>query len=210
MMKYILPLLGWSCIRFIAGTSRIVYSGEEIPARLKKDGKTFIFAFWHGRQFFLAYVQRMDAIDVLISQSKDGEYIARIIGLFGAGSIRGSSSRGGSRALIRLKHTLEKGRLVGFTPDGPRGPVRKVQRGVVFLAQKTGVPIVPLAYSAKRCKIFYGWDEYYIPYPFNYISVTYGEPLYIAKDDSIESASIELEKRLNANTEHADRLAGRI
>lgn len=210
MLEKILPFIGWGYIRFVAATSRIIEHGKEIPTSFLKQGKVFIFSFWHGRQFFLGYVRRKDSIDVLISQSKDGEYIARTIGFFGMGSVRGSTTKGGSRALVKLKNSLEQGKLIAITPDGPRGPARKVQNGVIYIAQKTKVPIIPLAYAAKRCKIFYGWDEYHIPYPFNRIAVTYGKPYYVPSDISIESACGELERRLNENTELADRLAGRV
>jgi len=210
MLDAILPFIGWGYIRFVAATSRIIEHGKEIPDTLLQQGKVFIFSFWHGRQFFLVYVRRHDSIDVLISQSKDGEYIARIIGMFGPGSVRGSSSRGGSRALVKLKRSLAKGRIIAVTPDGPRGPARKVQQGVVYIARKMNVPIIPLAYAAKRCKIFHSWDEYHIPYPFNRIAVTYGEPYYIDAHASIDSAAQELEKRLNENTLLADTLSGRL
>lgn len=209
MLETILPFIGWGYLRFVAATSRIMENGKDIPADFLKQGKVFIFAFWHGRQFFLIYVRRHDPIDVLISQSKDGDYIARALGLFGVSSVRGSTSRGGSRALVQLKRSLQKGKIIAVTPDGPKGPARKVQHGVIFIAQKMHVPIIPLAYAAKRCKIFYGWDEYHVPYPFNRIVVTYGKPYYVKSNVSIDSAALELEQLLNENTALADKLAGR-
>ena len=163
MLKLLLPLIGWGYIRFVAATSRIIPHGEEIVSRLKREGKVFIYTFWHGRQILLPYVRRMDTIDALISQSKDGEYIARTIRFFGMDSVRGSTSKGSRRALAQLTRSLKGGRLIALTPDGPMGPKHKVKPGVIYIAKKMGVPIVPLSFGAKRKKIFYGWDEFHAP-----------------------------------------------
>lgn len=206
MLKLLLSLIGWGYIRFLAATSRITQHGLEIPAKLKQEKKPFIFAFWHGRQLFLPFVRRKDALDALISQSKDGEYIAGIISFFGIGSIRGSSSHGGRRALVQIMRSLKCGRLVAITPDGPRGPQKSVRPGVIFVAKKMQVPIVPIAFAARRKKVILGWDEYLVPYPFNKIAVTYGEPYYVMPDISVESASTELQTRINKITDLADTL----
>ncbi|MBD3272645.1 MAG: DUF374 domain-containing protein [Elusimicrobia bacterium] len=208
MVQVLIPFLGFLYIRCVAATSRIITVGLQVIDDFKKDNQTFIYALWHGKQFFLSYARRMDPVDMLISESKDGELIARTIKYFGMGSVRGSSSRGGARALIRLKQHLEHGRLVGLTPDGPKGPLHAVQPGIIYLAQKTKRPIIPITFAAKRKKIFnQGWDEYHVPYPFNRIVVMAGTPLIVRDTQPVDDAARTLEKQLNLIDEQADRLA---
>ena len=155
----------------------------------------------------LGYIRRNDRIKVLVSESRDGECIARIIAYFGIETVRGSTSRGAVRAMRDLLRFMEKGYLVGITPDGPRGPSQKVQKGLLMLASRSGSPIIPLSYGAKRKKILRSWDKYIIPYPFNRIVATYGEPIYIGEDDDLEQRALFIEERLNANSKLSDKLA---
>lgn len=194
-------------MRFVAITSRITEHRREIACDMIKEGRNFIFAFWHARQFFLIYIRRNDRIRVFISESKEGEYIARVTGYFGVDTIRGSTTRGGAKALVKAIKTLREGCLIGITPDGPKGPVLKVQRGLLMLAQKTGCPIIPLSCGARRKKIFNSWDRYQVPYPFNKIAVTYGEPIYVKEGDDLDRMEKLIEKRMNENTRLSDELA---
>lgn len=167
-----------------------------------------MYAFWHGRQVFLAYLHRGDNIRPLVSQSRDGELIARVCRSFGLNAIRGSSSKRGAEALLELKREVDDGTRVGITPDGPRGPLREVQPGVLYLAQKTGAPIVPVAYGARKRWVFKGWDEFMVPKPFNRITIAYGEPLTIAPTDNLEGKAKELKRALDAVMREADSIAG--
>jgi lysophospholipid acyltransferase (LPLAT)-like uncharacterized protein len=141
---------------------------------------------------------------MLISQSKDGEYIARILQLFKVFPIRGSSSRGGVKALVACIRAIRSGVGVGFTPDGPRGPQRKVAPGILFVAQKTSKPILPVTYSAKRKLVFKGWDDFWVPLPFNRIILNTGQLVYVGPDDNLEEKALELSRELNRITEEAD------
>src|SRR5690242_2593135 len=134
----------WLYIYWVGITSRIEWLHLEEEEKCLKNHGSFIYAFWHGRQVFITYAYKNKHYTCLVSQSKDGEYIARVIHLFGLHTIRGSSSRGGIRALVLLKQALERERVIGLTPDGPKGPERIVKPGILFLAQKTGKPILPL------------------------------------------------------------------
>ena len=199
--------LGWLYIWLVGKTSKIKIINSPAFLKLKEDKKNFIYALWHGRQLFLVYSHRHQNICILISESKDGEYIARIAEKFGLQWIRGSSSHGGMKALIKMKRKIEEeGAPAGFTPDGPRGPFHKVQPGVIYLAQKTGRPIIPLTFAARRKKVIKNWDEFIVPYPFNYIVVMNGEPIYVSPEDNIEAKSQELENILNKMTEEADKM----
>ncbi len=98
---------------------------------------------------------------------------------------------------------------MGFTPDGPRGPLREVQSGVLFVAQKTGRPIVPIAFGAKRRWVFKGrWDEFIVPKPFNQIAMVYGEPIVVGPSDRMDLKAVELKKALDYVAQEADSIAG--
>ncbi|MFH1784228.1 MAG: lysophospholipid acyltransferase family protein [bacterium] len=198
--------LGWLFIWFVGKTSIIKRIDSPGFLNLKEKGENFIYCFWHGRQLFLVYSHRGQDICILISESKDGEYIAQITRLFGFRWVRGSSSHGGMRALIRMKKQIEAGYPGAFTPDGPRGPFQKVQPGVIYAAQKTGRPIIPLTFGARRKKVIKNWDEFLIPYPFNYIVVMHGDPFYVSPGDDTLIKAGELEKILTEMNAKADGL----
>jgi lysophospholipid acyltransferase (LPLAT)-like uncharacterized protein len=102
---------------------------------------------------------------------------------------------------------VKAGARIGITPDGPRGPLRSVQPGALFLAQATGAPIVPVAYGARRKWLFKGWDEFLIPKPFNRIAMIYGEPITVAPGDSLDHKATDLQRALNEVMHDADEIA---
>lgn len=193
-------------IRLVGFTSKIVFLRPEILKDFLSQKKPFIFAFWHNRQFFLGYPKMHNGVSVLVSQSEDGEFIARSVKHLGIKSIRGSSTRGGVKALAEMIRTLKKGGNLAITPDGPKGPVFEVQPGVVHIAQKTGAAIIPLCCSYARKKIFNSWDLYQIPSPFNSIVVGYGTPIYLSEDEPLETASQKIKKALDTLTGETDLL----
>lgn len=150
------------------------------------------------------YLHRGDRIHPLVSKSKDGELIAKVCRSFGIEAVRGSSSRRGAEAVLALRALLDVGDRVGFTPDGPRGPLHSIQPGVLFLAQKTGVPIVPVAYGAKSAWMFGSWDRFIVPKPFNRICMVYGEPLFVNSQDDLKQKAEVLKQRLEEVTAQAD------
>src|SRR6185436_12608677 len=162
-------------------------------------GRRPIMAFWHGRILTATYYFRNRAIVVMISENFDGEWIARIIEAFGYGTSRGSSSRGGQRALLQLKRDMEDGRPAGFAVDGPRGPARKVQPGVVWLAKLTGNPVVPFHMEASKFWSLASWDRTQIPRPFSTVALAVGSPIEVAADadeQQIEAKRTEVEMAL--------------
>ena len=194
----------WSYIWFVALTSRIIKRGYDIPERFRKQGKGFIFCIWHNRQFFLCYPQRNTNIAALVSQSDDGEYITHVAKFFGIGTVRGSTTRGGSRALVQMVRRIESGGGMVITPDGPKGPVYEVQQGIVHVAKKTGCPIIPCSCSLKRKIECPSWDKYQIPYPFNQILIEFGEPFYLNPEESLEESSLKIKEILNSLTEKTE------
>ena len=145
----------------------------------------------------------------MISENFDGEWIARIIERFGYGTARGSTSRGGRRALLELKRHMTDGRAAGFAVDGPRGPAGKVQPGVVWLAKLTGNPIVPFHMEASSYWRLNSWDRTQIPRPFSTVSLAVGTPIDVAADADdagIEAKRMEVEKALHQLEQRAAEL----
>src|SRR5262249_36566486 len=110
----------------------------------------YIIAFWHAHLLLMLHSRYRRPVTVMISQSKDGEYIARVFDYYGVESARGSSTRGGSSALREMIRAARAGKNIVFTPDGPKGPARVAKDGVVVAAQATGLAIVPVAFAAKK------------------------------------------------------------
>jgi lysophospholipid acyltransferase (LPLAT)-like uncharacterized protein len=156
-------------------------------------GRRPIMAFWHGRVLTATYFFRNRGIVVMISENFDGEWIARIIERFGYGASRGSTSRGGQRALLQLKRHVEEGRPAGFAVDGPRGPARQVQPGVVWLAKLTGSPVVPFHMEASSYWSLNSWDRTQIPKPFSTVAISVGTPIEVAQD--IDEAGVDAKRR---------------
>jgi len=203
--------LGKGLVDLICSTMRIrVVDFEKAQAEIESG--RFIFAFWHSRILMLSYLYKGLGAAILVSKSKDGEIIAQILQRHGHKTIRGSSSRYGVRAMVRLIKALrEEFRPGVVVPDGPRGPRFKVQPGVIALAKKTGYPIVPLSYSAQKIKIFSSWDRFILPYPFTEGRVIYGTPISVPGDidqDEEEAYRRRLEIELNQITKRVDQYYG--
>ena len=148
-----------------------------------RAGSRPIMAFWHGCILPATLFWRDRGIVVMTSANFDGEWIAQIIARFGFRSARGSTSRGGSRALVQLRRELAAGHGVAFTVDGPRGPARVVQPGAVWLAGATGQPIIPFHIEADRAWRTRSWDRGMVPKPFSRVGIAVGEPLTIPGTD---------------------------
>ncbi len=187
---------------------KIEVRGEESVERLRKKGERVIYAFWHGRMLLPTYHLRNQSIYALVSRHRDGEYLARILHHLGSRTIRGSTSRGGGRALLLMARKLKEGFDGAFTPDGPRGPIYKAKEGVIHLAQKTQMPIIPLSSNANRKKVYLdNWSKFILPRFFSRGIIIYGEPIRVppkASQKIIKEKTQELEKVLNRLTQEAD------
>ncbi|MBI3548317.1 MAG: lysophospholipid acyltransferase family protein [Elusimicrobia bacterium] len=202
------PHLAYWYLTFVGATSRLTWLGREHVRQFEEKGKNVIYAFWHNRQVFFTYSHRDYPISVLVSRSQDGEIIARTMELSRIGAIRGSSSRAALTATRELLDVAETGRHLGLTPDGPRGPVFKVKPGILYAAQKTGMPIIPITNALSRVKVLgRAWDKFQVPLPFSRAWVVHGPPIWVREGDDLEAKAGELETSLNRITAEADRLA---
>lgn len=147
---WLVPPLGYAIIRALGATLRLrTLYPERVEARWT-EGKNVIITFWHGRQLMMPLAYKGSHVEIFISAHRDGELIARILGWFGFGAVRGSTTRGGSRALRGLVRVGRAGADLVVTPDGPRGPRCVAQAGVIELAKLTGLPILPLTFAASK------------------------------------------------------------
>lgn len=175
---------------------------------LQASGSPVVYTLWHGRLLPLTWYHRARGIGALISLSKDGEYIARVVQGWGYRVVRGSTSRGGSRALAEMIRLGRKGRSLAFTPDGPRGPRERMKPGVLLAAQRSGLPIVPLSGACDRAWWFEGWDRFLVPKPFSRVVLSHGMPVHVPPEldeaglarlsASIETTLRELQSKLDA------------
>ena len=200
--------LGKLFIDLLFATARIERIGLE-NVRDLISSRRFIFAIWHSRILLPSYLYKGADAAILVSRSGDGEIIARILQKQGHETIRGSTSKGGLRALAGLIRRLRDGAKFGvIIPDGPQGPRFRIQPGIVILAEKTECPIIPISYSAKRIKAFNSWDRFILPYPFTKCRVVYGEPVRVPPDADERQRSqclLRLEAELRRITFDADR-----
>ncbi|RMF81095.1 MAG: DUF374 domain-containing protein [Nitrospirae bacterium] len=185
-------------------------AGWDHVARLEAAGERALFCFWHNRLLYICYYLSRLPLTMLISQSKDGAYISAVARWYGIQAVRGSSTRGGARALAALVALLRRGeRHVGITPDGPKGPLYQVQPGLVALAQKTGRPVLPVALSATRVHRFASWDRFLVPLPFARVRLVVGEPLRLDPErHRFEAERARVTAVLRRLTAEADRACG--
>jgi len=176
-------------------------------------GRQPIMAFWHGRILPATIYFKDRGIVVITSENFDGQWIAGIIERFGYATARGSTSRGGRRALIQMVRDMEAGKPAGFTLDGPRGPARVAQPGAVWLSKTTGNPVLPFHLEADRHWTINSWEQTQIPKPFSTIGLVVGQPFVVpqdADDAEIEASRRHLEEQLRVLESRARELASRF
>lgn len=208
MMSRLLSRLLGALIVLHRATIRVERLHFEHYQDLKARGVPILFALWHGRMFLSIQAHRGEGIATMASQSKDGDWIARWLEKNGYAVVRGSTTRGGSRALRQMVRLVRSGRHAALTVDGPKGPPRVVQPGVVQLARLTGAWILPITSSCSKPRFLASWDRYLLPYPFSKAVVAYGDSFPIPPDVSDDTALARIASALDAATAQADAAAG--
>lgn len=184
--------LGYPVLRMLGSTWKWRVSGAEHVEAIRAKGLQPIHSFWHGRILPATLYFQNRGIVVITSENYDGEWIARIIRKFGYGTARGSTSRGGPKALLQLVREV-KSKGVAFTLDGPRGPAEVAQPGAVWLAKATGNPLMPFHAEAASSWTMKSWDRTQIPKPFTTVALAIAEPLYVPRD--ADEAALEQWRR---------------
>ena len=200
--NWLLGLLAPALLRLLAFTWRVQRRTGPGWQLLTSD-QPWLVAMWHGRMLtgLPMRMHRGRSIGVLVSPSDDGNLATRALRLFGYVPIRGSLSRGGARALREMTDTLQEGRQLVVTPDGPRGPRHSMNVGLHWLARNTGAPILPVGFACDRAWRLRSWDRFTIPKPFARLVVNYGDPQPIAaaaSDSELEALAAKLRTRLIA------------
>jgi lysophospholipid acyltransferase (LPLAT)-like uncharacterized protein len=202
---------GAALLRVLGSTWRIEWRGvREYDVKIA-NGERCIFAVWHARMLPFAFTHRGRGIVVLVSRHRDGEIIARIVERLGFGTARGSSTRGGEEGVREMLDLAGQRRLLGITPDGPRGPAERVKPGLVYLASRTGLPVVPLATGSRSAWVFHSWDRFRVPRLFARIVVAYGAPIPVPPTLSPADAEdwrTRIERALASHTAETMRAAG--
>ena len=207
----LIGLLGKTIIDLIFRTASIEVAGCGAVEEILKS-RRFILAIWHSRILLVSYIFKGYGGVALVSRSEDGEIIARVLQRQGQETVRGSTTRGGLSALITILRKISgSNRPAVIIPDGPQGPRFRVQPGIISLAKKSGYPIVPVTYSARRMKVFDSWDRFVLPAPFTRCRLVYGRPLWVSKDagrQTEEEKRLKLEQELRRITSAADHCFG--
>ena len=194
----LIAFVAYPLLEVLCRTYKWKVEGAEHYGAVLDSGQQPILALWHGRILPGLHYFRNRGIVVITSQNFDGEWIAKILHKFGFRTARGSSSRGGARALVQLRRDLAIGRPAAFTVDGPRGPARVVQPGVAFLAGATGQPIIPYHIESDRYWTLNSWDRTQIPKPFSQVALVIGERIHVESTDprTIEAGTRIVEQAL--------------
>jgi len=209
MIQKLVSYIGVFYLHFVGKTSFTESTDDPEYLAIRRKKTPVIYALWHNNQVYLAYAHRGEQAGIMVSMSRDGEYIAQVMKRLGLIPVRGSSSKGGDQALKQIVEILEKGGQAGFTPDGPKGPAQSVQGGLIWTAQKSGAPIVPVSVALRRKIEFKSWDRFKVPLPFNRVILVHGKPFRIPAELDAEAAKIQVKKSLNGGQDLAEDLLSR-
>ncbi len=169
-------------VRALFATVHLRVDGGETLDTLRREGRPFILVLWHGQMLAPMYVHRGQDITILVSEHADGEYVTRVLHRLGHRTVRGSSTRGGTRGLRDLLRVARAGGRLAVTPDGPRGPRHVFKPGALLPARIQGIPVIPIGVAASRARVLGSWDRFLLPRPFSTVWVAYGEPVHVPRD----------------------------
>jgi len=221
-VQWVLSYLVWAYMRLVETSTRWTRVGAERVAPLRESGRGVIACMWHRgvMQAAVGWPAGAQARAMVISASPDGQFVADATERLGVAVIRGSTrkaakadkKKGGESAYRAMIAHVSAGGVAGMTPDGPRGPRRRASMGAVRLARAAQAPLCPYAWSTRRRRVFETWDRFVLPLPFGKGAIVWAEPIDPpgpeADPAEMERVRAELEARLNAITDEADRLAG--
>ncbi|MFC1515291.1 lysophospholipid acyltransferase family protein [Thermodesulfobacteriota bacterium] len=208
--QYILPYVGLLFVKIISVTYRFKIVNPEVEQNVLEKGQVPIYAAWHQRLFAgIAPLAKRKPISIMISQSRDGEYIARIIDMLGWRPVRGSSSRGGREALKEIISLTRQGYRIVHIVDGPQGPPGVIKPGLIKIAQHSGMPILFGTTSAEKKWVCNSWDRFIVPKPFSRVIIRFGDEIHIPRNlgkVDFEKKRSAVEKALKQFIEETDRM----
>ncbi len=205
LLLFFVPRIIRLMILFLGLTYRKVWVGLENLDQLEQEGRNWIYATWHNNILMDALFLKNQNLVSLVSASTDGQFAARVLELMGNQIIAGSSSRDGTKALLTMIKLIKAGRNGAITPDGPRGPKYKLQDGIIYIAQKTGTPLIPIHIEATRQWIFEkSWDKHKLPKPFATVIINIGNPYHVSGNldkEGLVKAKIDFETKMLDNVQ---------
>ena len=179
---------------------KVSYRNREVIDNLEKQNQNYVLAFWHGEMLLPWFLHRNKKFTALISKSKDGDLLAKILKHWNYNVVRGSSSKGGDVALGIMVDYARNKESIALTPDGPKGPIYKMKAGAVITAKKSNSPIVLLSVGYKKKRVLKSWDHFEVPRFFSPAKAVYSNPVFVDSDLSYEDTSaliLKCEKELN-------------
>jgi lysophospholipid acyltransferase (LPLAT)-like uncharacterized protein len=179
---------------------KTTFKNREVINTLENQNRNFILAFWHGQMLLAWYLHRNKNFTALISKSKDGDLLAKILKHWRYNVVRGSSSKGGDVALGIMVDYAKNNESVVITPDGPRGPINRMKAGAVITAKKSKAPLILVGIGYNKKRVLKSWDKFEIPKFFSTVKAVYSDPVYVDSDLSFEDTSeliLNCERKLN-------------
>lgn len=208
--RYLIPYGGLLLVKALSATYRVRLYDPENEQTVLDRHQSLIYASWHQRFFpGITFFSSRKPIAIMISQSRDGEMVARVVDILGWRSVRGSSTRGGVAALKRLKDLARAGYKIGHIVDGPKGPFGYVKPGLLRIAQVAGKPVVPTITSAQKKWVFNSWDRFMVPKPFSRVIIRFGDAIDVPAEldgDAFEQKRVSIEQCLKDLYEDTDRM----
>ena len=201
LLQKFLAYFGYIYILFVCITSKIKIKNDQLTKKMLIDKKPFILAFWHSQLMMVGYVWKSkNTLNMLASSHSDGRFGSYIAGHFNLKNIS-IMAKNKSPSLRKVFKILNEKNYVGITPDGPRGPNKKVSEGIIKIAMHSQVPIIPLGFASNKNFKLNSWDSFLITYPFSKCNFVWGEPITIpssTKENEIEKYKIFLEDKINS------------
>ncbi len=208
LYRYILSYGGLLIVKALSLTYRVRIYDPQKELDIIEKFKSIIYASWHQRFFpGISFFSSRKPISIMISQSRDGDFISRIVTLLGWAPVRGSSTRGGGEAFVKLKELALKGYKIGHIVDGPRGPFGEIKPGLLKIAQVSGIPIVPTITSGQKKWVFNSWDKFMIPKPFSRVIIRFGDAIPVPQElneEEFAEKTVLVEQRMKELYENTD------
>jgi len=199
-LRFIGQMFLANIITALCQSLKTIKVNDEAIKKLDNVNKNYILAFWHGTMLLPWYLHGKPNCAALISKSKDGDLLAKILKHWNYNVVRGSSSTGGDIALAIMIDFAKNDYSVTITPDGPRGPAHKFKAGAVITAKKSCVPLILAGVGYRKKKVLNNWDKFEVPHFFSKAKIIYSKPIFIDIDSSYEETSeiiINCENKLN-------------
>ncbi|MDL2268365.1 lysophospholipid acyltransferase family protein [Desulfosarcina sp. OttesenSCG-928-A07] len=208
LYQKIFPQAGLFLVKLISATYRLRMVDTDNEKDALAEYGSVVYTSWHQRFFpGITFFASRKPIAIMISQSRDGEMIARVVDVLGWHAIRGSSTRGGKQALKEARMLARKGYRIGHIVDGPQGPFGVIKPGLLAISQFSGAPILPVITSARRYWMFNSWDRFIVPKPFSHVIIRFGAPIFVPRHldtDAFEAFRLDVEEKMRALYQETD------